>query len=142
MYSREESKKIRQEFWISFGKDYPRKWLLYNTRIKDLSLKFKFTRQIAEVSIDIEPQDEIFRKYYFEKFQSLQRILLSEFLPEAKFEEDSLLENGKVVSRIFVRLKNVNIHNNEDWPKVKEWLAEKMDALERFFLEFEDFIKS
>lgn len=142
MYSREESKKIRQEFWIRFGKDYPRKWLLYNTRIKDLSLKFKFTRQIAEVSIDIEPQDEIFRKYYFEKFQSLQRILLSEFLPEAKFEEDSLLENGKVVSRIFVRLKNVNIHNNEDWPKVKEWLAEKMDALERFFLEFEDFIKS
>lgn len=142
MYSREESKKIRQEFWIRFGKDYPRKWLLYNTRIKDLSLKFKFTRQIAEVSIDIEPQDEIFRKYYFEKFQSLQRILLSEFLPEAKLEEDSLLENGKVVSRIFVRLKNVNIHNNEDWPKVKEWLAEKMDALERFFLEFEDFIKS
>lgn len=142
MYSREESKKIRQEFWISFGKDYPRKWLLYNTRIKDLSLKFKFTRQIAEVSIDIEPQDEIFRKYYFEKFQSLQRILLSEFLPEAKFEEDSLLENGKVVSRIFVRLENVNIHNKEDWPKVKEWLAEKMDALERFFLEFEDFIKS
>ena len=34
MFNREESAKIRQEFWTSFGKSFPRKWLLYNTKIK------------------------------------------------------------------------------------------------------------
>ena len=140
MFSREEAKKIRQEFWISFGKNYPRKWLLYNTRIKDFSLKFDFDRKSAEVSIEIGTTDEIFRKYYFEKLQSLQTILRNDFLPEASLEEDHELENGKIVSRVSVRKEDVDIHKKEDWSKVQAWLAEKMGVLENFFLEYRDFI--
>ena len=141
MYSREESKKVRQEFWTSFGKNYPRKWLLYNTRIKDLSLKFTFTRSIAEVSIDLDSSDEIMRQYYFEKLQSLQSILKDEFLPDAVFAEEYELENGKIISRIYVLKKGVNIHNKKDWPEVQAWLSEKMNALELFFIEYRDFIE-
>ncbi|MHA6280698.1 DUF4268 domain-containing protein [Salinimicrobium sp. CAU 1759] len=141
MYSREESKKIRQEFWTSFGKNYPRKWLLYNTRIKDLSLKFTFTRRIAEVSIDLDASDEIMRQYYFGKLQSLKSILQEEFLPDAVFAEEYELENGKVISRVYVTLEKVNIHNKKQWPEVQTWLAEKMNALEMFFLEYRDFIE-
>ena len=130
MYSREESKKVRQEFWTSFGKNYPRKWLLYNTRIKDLSLKFTFTRRIAEVSIDLDAPDEIMRLYYFEKLQSLQNILKEEFLPDAVFAEEYELEHGKIISRIYVTREGV-----------QEWLAEKMSALEAFFVEYRDFIE-
>lgn len=141
MYSREESKKIRQAFWTSFGKEYPRKWLLYNTRIKDFSLKFTFTRKLAEVSIDLDAIDGIMRIYYFEKLQSLQSILREEFLPEAVLAEEYELESGKIISRLYVRKQGVNIHRTEDWPAVQQWLAEKMDALERFFLEYRDFIE-
>ncbi len=141
MYSREESKKVRQEFWISFGEYYPRKWLLYNTRIKDFSLKFSFTRKLAEVSIDLDATDEIMRQYYFEKMQSLQAILKDEFLPDAVFAEEYELENGKIISRIYITKEGVNIHKKADWPEVQKWLAEKMDALERFFLEYRDFIE-
>lgn len=142
MYSKEESKKLRQEFWTSFGKNYPRKWLLYNTRIKDFSLKFTFTRKIAEVSIDLDSVDEIMRQYYFEKLQSLQTILKEEFLPDAVFAEEYELENGKIISRVYVTRHGVNIHNKKDWPDVQAWFAEKMEALERFFLEYRDFIES
>lgn len=141
MYSREESKKIRQEFWTCFGKSYPRKWLLYNTRIKDVSLKFSFTRKFAEVSIDLDASDEIMRQYYFEKLQSLQSILKEEYLPEAIFAEEYELENRKIISRVYVRKTGVNIHKKEDWPEVMAWLAEKMDTLERFFLEYRDFME-
>lgn len=141
MYSHEESKQIRQEFWTSFGKEYPRKWLLYNTRIKDFSLKFTFTRKMAEVSIDLDAPDEVMRLYYFEKLQSLQTILKKEYLPEAKFSETYQLENGKIISRVHVLKEEVNIHNQKDWPAVKNWLAEKMAALESFFLEYQDFIQ-
>lgn len=141
MYSREESKKIRQEFWTSFGKNYPRKWLLYNTRIKDFSLKFTFTRKLAEVSIDLDATDEIMRQYFFEKLRSLQSILKDQFLPDAVFAEEYELENGKIISRIYIRKEGVNIHNKKQWPEVQEWLAAKMDALEMFFLEYRDFIE-
>lgn len=141
MYSREESKKIRQEFWTSFGKNFPRKWLLYNTKIKNLSLKFTFTRKIAEVSIDLDSPDEVMRQYYFEKFQSLKSILKEDYLPEIIFAEEYELENAKVISRIYVKKEDVNIHNRKDWPEVQKWLAEKMDRLETFFLEYRDFIE-
>lgn len=140
MYSREESKKIRQDFWISFGKNYPRKWLLYNTKIKDFSLKFTFTKRIAEVSMDIEANDEIIRQYYFEKLQSLETILREDYLPDAVFGETYELENGKMISRVYVIKERVNIHDKKQWPEVQEWLAEKMNALESFFLEYRDFI--
>lgn len=141
MYSREESKKIRQEFWTRFGKNYPRKWLLYNTKIKDVSLKFTFTRHLAEVSIDLDANDEVMRMYYFEKFQSLQSILKSDFLPEIIFAEFYELENGKHISRLYVRKEGFNIHNKKDWPEVQSWLAENMDALESFFIEYRDYIE-
>ena len=142
MYSREESKNIRQEFWTSFGKNYPRRWLLYNTKIKDFSLKFTFTRSLAEVSIDLNSSDDIMRLYYFEKLQSLKTILGEEFLPDATFAEAYELDNSKIISRVYVTRKGANIHNKSDWPLVQAWLAEKMDALERFFLEYRDFIES
>ncbi|MCC8360211.1 DUF4268 domain-containing protein [Salinimicrobium sediminilitoris] len=141
MYSREESKKVRQEFWISFGKNYPRKWLLYNTKIKDFSLKFTFTRRLAEVSIDLDATDEILKLYYFEKLQSLQAILKDEYLPDAVLAEAYELDNRKIISRVYVTKNGVNIHDKKDWPIVQAWLAEKMDALERFFLEYRDYIE-
>lgn len=141
MYSREESKRIRQEFWTGFGKEHPRKWILYNTKIKNFSLKFTFTRKIAEVSIDLDSADKIYRQYYFEKLQSLRSILKAEFLPDAVFAEEYQLENGKIISRVYISRKGVNIHNKKDWPVVQEWLYAHMDKLERFFLEYREFIE-
>ncbi len=38
MFSKDESKKLREDFWIFFGKSFPRKWILYNTKIKGYDL--------------------------------------------------------------------------------------------------------
>lgn len=141
MFSREESKQIRQEFWTSFGKEYPRKWILYNTKIKEINLKFSFNRKFAQVSIDVIDEDELIRAYYFEKLLSLKKILLSTYLPEAIFEEHYELPEGKIISRAFVQLDGVSIHNRKDWPEVKKFLAKNMSQLEEFFQDFSDFLK-
>lgn len=140
MFNKEESKKIRQEFWTSFGKQYPRKWVLYNTRIKDVQLKFDFTNEKAQVSLDLTSNDEIMRAYYFKKLESLKAILVSEYLPDAVYEESLVLPEGKEISRIYIELKQVNIHSRKDWPLVMMFLEDRMDALEKFFLEYADFI--
>ena len=114
---------------------------MYNTKIKDFSLKFTFTRRLAEVSIDLDATDEILRLYYFEKLQSLQAILKDEYLPDAVLAEAYELDNTKIISRVYVTKNGVNIHDKKDWPAVQAWLAEKMDSLERFFFEYRDFIE-
>ena len=40
MFSKQEAQELKKEFWIAFGKSFPRKWLLYDTKIKDFSFKF------------------------------------------------------------------------------------------------------
>ena len=141
MFSREESKKLRQEFWTSFGKEFPHKWLLYNTRMKEIQLKFTFDRKVAQVSLDIDDDDELIRSYYFEKLQSLKKVLLAEYLPKAFLEENYELPEGKIISRVYTELPGVSIHNKKDWPLVKEFLAENMFKLEEFFEDFKDYIK-
>src|SRR5690606_27263825 len=93
MFSKEESRQLREEFWISFGKSFPRKWTLYNTKIKDFSFKFYFDTKIAVVSLDIEDQNLENRIKYYEKLESLQSILREEYLPNVLFKDSYYLEN-------------------------------------------------
>lgn len=141
MYSKEEAKKVRKQFWIFFAKRYPRKWLLYNTGVKDLTLKFDFTNGYALVAIDSESNDEIDKAYYYEKLLSLKSLLLEEVSPNLIFDNKYLLDSGKVISRVYIKLEGVKINNKNDWPQVFDFFYRFMSKLELFYLEYQDFIK-
>jgi len=142
MFSKEESKKIRQDFWIFFGKRHPRKWLLYNTKIKDFSLKFDFDTKKAIVAFDSESSDEIDRGYYFEKLISLRQLMETDISKDLIFDEHYVLDNRKLISRCYLQLDNVSIHNKNTWPEVFDFFHVYMSKMELFFLEYEDFIKA
>ncbi|MEW4922750.1 DUF4268 domain-containing protein [Algibacter sp. 2305UL17-15] len=141
MFSKEESRILRQEFWTSFGKSFPRKWILYDTKLKGLSLKFHFDTKKASVALDLEDDLE-HRINYWEKLLTLKGILTDEYLPNAIFEEEFFLENGKEISRIYVPLEQkVSIHNKNSWRDVMEFFNEKMGLFEAFYLEYQDIIE-
>lgn len=142
MYSKEESKQIRQQFWIFFGKRYPRKWILYNTQVKEINLKFTVDNQKAMVSFDIETSDEIIRQYYYEKFESLKKIITTELDEDLVFESEYLRSSGKVISRIYVLKRDVNINNKNHWPEIFHFLNEKMGLFENFWIKYQDYIRS
>ncbi|WOD43614.1 DUF4268 domain-containing protein [Hwangdonia lutea] len=140
MFSKEESRLLRQEFWTSFGKSFPRKWILYNTKLKGFSFKFYFDTKSALVALDVEDDLE-HRIKYWEKLLALKSILKDDYLPEAIFEEAYLLENHKEISRIYVPLEQkVSIHNKNSWRDVMEFFNEKMTLFEAFFEEYKDVI--
>lgn len=141
MFSKEEAQRIKREFWVKFAEEHPRKWILHNTKIKDVGFKFFIDNKKAQVLLEIEPKDEKNRIIYYEKVESLKTILLEEYLSDAIFERDLYLENGKAVSRIWVEKLNVSSNNRNTWPEIYEFFNEKMDAFERFFFEYEDYIK-
>ena len=142
MYSKEEAALLRKEFWTSFGKSFPRKWLLYNTKIKGVALKFVADKKEAMVCLDIDHYDELMNLLYYDQLLSLKSLLEAE-LPEVIFDDTYELENGKIIHRIYVPFEEkFNIHNKNTWRACYEFFVEKMAILEAFFYEYEEVIKN
>lgn len=140
MFSKEESRLLRQEFWISFGKSFPRKWILYNTKLKGFSFKFHFNTKKALVALDLEDDLEN-RIKYWEKLQSLESILRNDYLSKVIYEEEFYLDNGKEISRIYLPLdQKVSIHNKNTWQDVMIFFNETMSKFEAFFDEYRDIL--
>lgn len=140
MYSKEESLKMKREFWIEFATEYPTKWLLYDTKIKGFTFKFYVDNKKAQVQLDIEPSSEEKRKIYFEKIESLQTILKTDYLPEAILERNYYLDTGKIISRIWVEKNNVSSNNRATWNTIFDFFNEAMSQFESFFAEYNDYI--
>lgn len=141
MFSKEESARLRKEFWTSFGKSFPRKWLLYNTKIKGFAFKFQADRKKASVCLDFEHPEEIANELLYNQFLSLRKLLEAE-IPEVIFDDTFELSNGKIIRRIYVPFdKKFSIHNKNTWRECYEFFVETMSKFELFFYEYEDFIK-
>ncbi|MGC4039649.1 MAG: DUF4268 domain-containing protein [Flavobacterium sp.] len=141
MYSKKEAALIKKDFWTAFAAVYPRKWLLYDTKIKDVAFKFYVDNKKAQVLLDIEPKEEELRKIYFEKIESLKTILHEDFLSEAILERNFYLENGKVISRIWIEKLGVSLNNKNTWGEIFAFFNETMAQFELFFYEYEEYIK-
>jgi Domain of unknown function (DUF4268) len=141
MYSKVEAIQVKKDFWTSFAAEYPRKWLLYNTKIKDFSFKFNADNKKAIVSLDIESKNNEHRIIYYQKIESLQTILKVEYLPNVLFNPNFQLDTGKIISRVWVELEGVSINNKSTWPIIFEFFSMNMELFELFFFEYEDYIK-
>ena len=141
MYSKVEAIQVKKDFWTSFAAEYPRKWLLYNTKIKDFSFKFNADNKKAIVSLDIESKNNEHRIIYYQKIESLQTILKVEYLPNVLFNPNFQLDTGKIISRVWVELEGVSINNKSTWPIIFKFFSKNMVHFELFFFEYEDYIK-
>jgi hypothetical protein len=141
MFSKEDSRKLREEFWIAFGKSFPNKWTLYKTKVKGLSFKFHFDLKMAMVSIDVDSDLEQ-RVKVWDKLVALKSILIDEYLPDAIYEDFFILDNQKDISRIYVQIKDVSIHNKNSWRETMQFLNTSMYKIESFYEEYKDIIDS
>ena len=142
MFSKEESAQLRKEFWTSFGKSFPRKWVLYDTQIKDFSFKFVADKNQALVCLDIESFDKNKNQLLFEQVLELKSFLIEDYLPDVIFDSHYTLENGKVIHRVYVKyIGEFNIHNKNTWQNTFVFFKEAMNQFELFYEDYEDFIK-
>ena len=140
MFSKEEAAQLRKEFWTSFGKSFPRKWLLYNTKIKGFAFKFQADRKKASVCLDIDHPEDIANELLFDQMLSL-KVLLEAELPEVIYDATYELESGKIIKRIYIPFdKKFSIHNKNTWRDCFEFYVETMNTFELFYYEYEDYI--
>ena len=141
MFSKEESASLRNEFWTCFGISFPRKWILYNTKIKGLSFKFVANRKNAMICLDIEHSDEMVNKILFDKISSLKTILKEDYLSEVIFDDSYTLDNNKNIRRIYINHKEkFSIYNKNTWSSCYNFYVEEMPKFELFFHEYKDII--
>lgn len=150
MFSKEESKKMREEFWDSFKqlsagrrarKGLPGNWMLSQTGMKALNLRFHVDRKVAQVGIDLETRNMDKRIELYEKLESLKKLLEKAMESQLIWELEYIRENGKSVSRIYLQLEGVDIYDRKTWPRTHQFMYENMMKLEAFFREYKDFIK-
>jgi len=147
MYSREEAANIRKEFWIAFDAysrkfiGAKRKWITYNTGIKDIVLKFDVNRDEAKVLLLVEHRSENKRFDIFVRIKDYE-MLYEDALGEGWiWEEQYLTDSKKEVCAIFKQLDDVNIYNKNHWTDIFEFFGIEMMKLEAAFVEFKPLIK-
>jgi hypothetical protein len=150
MFSKEEAKEIREEFWDQFRrvsagkrvrKNLPGSWMLSNTGIKALNLRFHVDRKVAQVGIDLETRNMDKRIELFEKLESVKNLLEKAMESPMIWELEYIRENGKSVSRIYLEQEGVDIYNRDTWPRAHRFMYGNMMKLETFYREYRDYFK-
>lgn len=150
MYSREEAKRLRIDFWETFGKyveffgrkkQEKIKWLLHKTGIKDIDLKFDIDSKYIIVAIEVNASAEDRRFDLFVELNNFKKILNSNLSDELIWQEEYTLRNGKKVSRVYVKTEEYNFHNRDHWPQVYAFMAENMFALQNNLMDIKPILK-
>ena len=151
MYSKEEAAKLRQQFWITFGKylkpipsaeGLPINWINYKTGVKNVFFRMNAEQRQAVIAIELTHGDEERRNQYFEQFKALKLLFAAAVNEEWDWEESVNNEFGAPMSRISKTLNDVSIYNQQHWPELISFLKPRVIALDQFWVDvkpiFED----
>ena len=151
MYSKDEAKLLSKEFWIVFArrceivpelKYKKRKWVLYDTGLSCIDLKFEVTRSEVVVMIEINNRQESRRLEIFETMQKY-RVLLEEGFEEPLIWDFCYQrESGQEVCRIYKSLSNVDFHRQNQWPDIFNFFIDNMLILENNLMELKDVLEA
>ncbi|HKJ42237.1 MAG TPA: DUF4268 domain-containing protein [Sunxiuqinia sp.] len=150
MYTKEEAKQLREKFWSLFGKrcelvpdlrDKKKKWVLYDTKIPGLDLKFEVDREAARVMIEVNHRSENRRLEIYEKLEKYKPILEEGFPDGLQWDFLYTRESGAEVCRIFIERKGFDIHRQNQWPDIYNFMIDNMLKLECNLMDVRDSLK-
>ena len=122
-------------------KKLPGEWVLTQTGVKALNLRFHVDRTVAQVGIDLETRNMDKRIELFEKLESVKKVLEEAINESMIWELEYIRENGKSVSRIYIQMDGIDIYNKDTWQAAHQFMFDRMSKLEAFYLEYKDFFK-
>jgi hypothetical protein len=147
MLNKEELRELRIDFWNEF-EEFTRKkrtannrkinWASYKSGIKDIYFRLDFDTKEAFLAIDLQMRDSGVRELVWDQFLETEKLLKTHVGDELEFYPNFALDEGFEIHRLKWALANVNITNKKDYPRVVDFLFEKIHGLDRFWFEFSD----
>jgi hypothetical protein len=149
MYSKEEAKQLRLEFWQKLGnrtrrlpgqKGRKRLWIFDNTGIKGLDLRFDVDREKIIVALEINIKKEENRLALFEKLEAAKGLFEEHFGGPLIWDFAYIKDNGREVCRVYVEQPG-DMYVKESWPQIFTFMIDRMMHLEKAFLEVKDYLR-
>lgn len=149
MFSKEQAKELKLEFWKKFGEycrvhpelaDRKKIFILHDTGINHVDLKFDVDRSYVRVVLEVNHKNQDRRLDVYEYVEAFKGIL-QEDLENLNWDFAFIRDNGQEVGRAWVELLNMDFHKKENWAAIFGFMADNMYILERNFLEIKETLK-
>ena len=150
MYSKDELKNLKLEFWESFAafcevqpylRGRKKIWTLYDTKVKGVELKFDATREGAFVILEVIHRGEEARLEMFERLTWYKDTLETDFPEGLTWDICFVRDTGKQVARIYTSKSGIDFHRRQDWGEFFSFMASQMYLLERNFMSIAEYLR-
>ena len=150
MYSKDELKNLKLEFWESFAafcevqpylRGRKKIWTLYDTKVKGVELKFDATREGAFVILEVNHSGEEARLEMFERLTWYKDTLEMDFPEGLTWDICFVRDTGKQVARIYTSKSGIDFHRRQDWGEFFSFMASQMYLLERNFMSIAEYLR-
>jgi hypothetical protein len=147
LYSKDETARLKQEFWTTFGQYLALEnsstglrvnWINYKTSIKHLYFKMEADGKKARIGIEITHPDASLQELLFEQFKEFKTMLNSYLKEDWTWELHTTDDYGKIITRISITETGFSIFKREDWPALISFLKPRLLALDSFWVDVQD----
>ncbi|MBL1281227.1 MAG: DUF4268 domain-containing protein [Fluviicola sp.] len=149
MLSKEELKEKNSAFWNDFRSEMNKvssvagrqvNWINYPTDVKDIYVRMEVDAKGARLCFDIQPKSDDIRSILWEQMTELKAVMTTEMGIEANWNEESHFWNERLISRIKWENNDLNYFNEEDVPKIIDFLKDKLIRFDKFYQEYKDIL--
>ena len=149
MYTKDELKQLKKEFWEGYGSfchnlsemEYRKDNFLLNTKMKGVEFKYDANRDGAYVILEINLRDENERFRKYEQFEKYKLVLEADFPNGLIWDFAHTRECGAEVCRIYSHKTRLDIHRRSDWLAFFRFMSSEMLKFEEAFLTIKDAIR-
>jgi hypothetical protein len=147
MYTRDELKEIRSEFWTNFGKIMKPhrsqtgehiRWTNYRTGVKDMYFRLNIDHHRATLSIDLQHPDLGIRDLFWEQLFEFKSLLSSHINSELYWHYSYTLKEGQNISHVVCYLEGVSLNDKNTWPNAFAFLKSNILNLDAFWADARD----
>lgn len=148
MLSREQRKAKNEAFWEGFKKLMRKhmsstgrriNWLHYPTEAKELYVRLEANAHTTALHFDLQARDAGVMAILWEQMGELKTVLNMEMEVEGEWIEDLEINNIHTY-RISWSTNEFNYFNEEDIPKMYEFLKEHCIRFDAFYQEYKDIL--
>jgi hypothetical protein len=147
MFSKEERKKIHEEFWQGLKRRMNKhanvngkrvNWLRYPIRMKEMYVRMTADNRSAIFSIEFQSTDNGILALLWEQMIELKMVLELEMGNDGDWMDETYNLAGQPICAIRWELENVNIYETSDAPVIYDFFEAKLLAFDRFYEEYKE----
>jgi hypothetical protein len=149
MFSKEELKQYKIDFWTAFKKRMQDKrssngrkinWLNYPSEIPYIFIRLDANAKEARFMIDIQPKDDGIRAIIWEQLYELKVVFEAEMGTDGQWLENESSQQVAAFNRISWMLEDVNFFQENDKHKIFDFFEERLVKFDNFYQEFKDIL--